>query len=355
MKCLSLSILCFCVLFFAVLAGEADAAEVHKLYEAEVPVADQQDAARRQAMREGLADVLLRLTGSASVVQSAPATELLGDASRFVQQYRYQNFRTSADAPLQSGIWLSFDARTLNQALQQHGLPVWGSTRPLMLLWLASEAGTQRQLVSAAESADWPVLEKTARRRGIPLRLPLLDLEDQSRIRVTDVWGGFQTAVRRASERYRPQAILLARLYQEQPGRWRAHWSLLLDSETLQWESMADSADEALAAGIEGSADRIAARFVRSGPAADDMGRLPLRIHDVDGFAGYARVMTYLQALDGVRAVRVGRVEPTVLNLELDLKESAESVLRIMRLGTVLAVENAGLPDGAANEYRLLP
>ena len=40
----------------------------------------------------------------------------------------------------------------------------------------------------------------------------LLDLQDQRAVQFTDVWGGFVGSVESASQRYRPQVILLGKL-----------------------------------------------------------------------------------------------------------------------------------------------
>ena len=44
---------------------------------------------------------------------------------------------------------------------------------------------------------------------GLPIALPLLDLEDMTAVTFADVWGGFDEPVQRASTRYRADATLI--------------------------------------------------------------------------------------------------------------------------------------------------
>lgn len=84
-------------------------------YSATVAVSDQSPAARDQGLQEALAIVLARVSGG-----EAPP-DLLGRASSWVQQYGFES-------ALPGGLRLRalFDARAVDRALRERGLPVWG-------------------------------------------------------------------------------------------------------------------------------------------------------------------------------------------------------------------------------------
>lgn len=348
----------FWLLPFWLAAGAAPAAEVRDLYEAEVVVADQQAEARQQAMRDGLAEVLVRATGYSATAQDPALADLLGNAPRYVQQYRYRTVPATDTMPAALALWMSFDANTINQSLRERGQPVWGSARPLLLVWLALETGSERRLVSAAESVGWSSLETAARRRGLPLRLPLLDLEDQARVTAADVWGGFQETVLNASARYQPQAVLLGRLYHDRQGVWHARWTLRVGEEALHWDNTGAVPDEVLTAGVESSADALAARFAQVG-ALNSGTQLSLRISDVNSLADYARLLSYLNSLSGVSAVQVTVVESRTVSCRLTLEVGPDAVARTIGLGTTLAAMPAAVPAAdplsPERQYRLLP
>jgi hypothetical protein len=355
----------YTLLLVLLFAGSAMAAEVRDLYEAEVPVADQQGDARQEAMRAGLAEVLVRVTGYIAVAQDPALADLLDNASRYVQQYRYRALTPApvtdpaAPPPPTLALWMSFDANTINQALRSRSQPVWGSARPLLLVWLAVESGSERRLVAAAESASHQALELTARRRGVPLRLPLLDLEDQARVTAADVWGGFAEPVMAASARYQPQAVLIGRLYHDRQGGWHGRWTLRVGDEAMNWDSGGTTPDAVLALGVEGSADALAMRFSQIvDPERGSV--LSLRVDDVRTLADYARLLSYLDALSGVTAVQVAEVEPQTVTCRLTLEMGAGAVARTIGLGSTLAAVagSAPLPPGELPlelHYRLLP
>ena len=57
---------------------------------------------------------------------------------------------------------------------------------------------------------------------------------------MSDLWGGFESDIRRASERYLPDVILVGRL-SSRGGDWEGNWTLYLPDKTNRWQTRADS------------------------------------------------------------------------------------------------------------------
>ena len=177
--------------FLCLLSVSGIAPARDNLFEADVPVAGQQPDLRTAYMKTALQEVLVRVTGQPDVLNRDSVRSMLDSPERFVQQYRYYTLPESTPPRLM--LRVSFDGGSIQQALRQQGVAYWGKTeRPEILLWLAVEDRGTRYIVSAQDNSDAArELQEAARQRGIPLLLPLMDLEDQSQVRFTDVWGGF--------------------------------------------------------------------------------------------------------------------------------------------------------------------
>jgi len=186
-------ILCLIALFSP---GISSAANVSGLYEAEVPVIDQAAATREKGVATALRVVLVKVTGDRNVASRSAIVPLLEEAQRYVQQYRYRAVSpTTADGsvlPEESlELWVRFDAGTLDKRLRDLGVPIWGKQRPSTLVWLVVEDEGGRRLIGTDEESEYlSVLKERASVRGIPMLIPLLDLEDNARLKPSDVWGG---------------------------------------------------------------------------------------------------------------------------------------------------------------------
>jgi len=146
---------------------------VNDLYLAEVPVAGQDREEREEAIRAGLNQVLVRVTGSNQVLTVPVIEAALTQPTRYVQRFRYQKQDLAGQTQLT--LWVRFDEGVITKLLHDNQMPVWGRTRPATLVWLVVDDRHKRTLISNDSKADEArrIIEEQARLRGLPLRLPL--------------------------------------------------------------------------------------------------------------------------------------------------------------------------------------
>lgn len=341
-------------------AAGARAGEVEGLYEAQVPVAGQREAERTQALREVFGQVLVKITGDRDAATRPGLQALLRSPLTYVQQYLYRPLppgylpEAAVDPAPTQMLWARFDAQAVNQSLQRVNEPVWGRMRPSTLVWLAVEEQGRRYLTGSEAGADLRrEVEERADARGIPLLFPLLDLEDQRRVSFGDVWGGFDQEVRAASARYQSTAVLLGRAYRSPSGAWSARWSLYLDDGAEHWQSAEGTRAQALADGVDGAADRLAARFAR---ALDDGAAEPvdLLVTGVNRLEDYSRAQHYLRSLDAVSELEVRQIDAAGAHFHLVLHADRAALVQAIGFGRVL-VPAAGAATGDELAYRLVP
>lgn len=194
---------------FLLLAGGVQAAEVNDFYLVRLPVSGAQltDAQRSEA----LDDMLIRYSGLRELPASPVLQSAQQQAGRYIAQTqtRNENGEKTAD--------VSFDPAAVQHLAQTLGLPVWNHDRPAIMLWLVdnrgnNSAGERRIMLDQEYSAAREQLRQVAMERGIPLLLPLGDLEDNMAVSASDVYGNFINPIAAASLRYQPDAVLVASL-----------------------------------------------------------------------------------------------------------------------------------------------
>ncbi len=343
-------------LTLAAWAGPVSAVEVQGLYEAEVPVSGQQPTERERALRTALLQVLVKVSGGRAVTQNPGVTKALKTPSQYVQQYRYRIVQrdtatSSAQERGSSVLWAQFDREAVNRLLQRHGLPIWGKARPAILIWLAVERDGRRVLVGSDDPSTIPsVLEGRAAARGLPLVIPLLDLQDQAGLRVSDVWGEFTDSIVSTSARYQSDVILVARAYELLPGLWEARWRLMLGPRALRWSTQSDVLDIALDEGLDRAADILAEEFARTAQEAGT-GALDLVVTEINSLRDYARALRYLGALDMVESVQTTRVQPGQARFRLKSSAGKQAVGEAIALGRTLSLVDT-LPQW---QFQLVP
>ncbi len=330
------------------LATPVAAVQVKGLFQVSVPVNGQGDMERKGALYAAFSRLLVRVGAGRAVLRDARAQPLLQQAPRFVQSYRYR------ETPEGLFLEVRFDARAVRRALIEQGLPLWGRTRPLTLVWLVVQEGGERHLLNGdSPHPAVAAMEAQARERALPLAFPLLDLEDQMALGVTDVWAGFTDRIVRASQRYAPEAVLVGRLYRDFVGtEWIGRWQLLEGERVIDhWQARGDL-DWVAGEGVERAADGLAARYAqRPGESAV----VRLWVTGAVALADYARVGRYLAGLSMVERVAPVVVEGGRLGLDVRLRSDLEGLTRAIALGSVLVPAPGASPDPDEPAYRLLP
>lgn len=320
----------FCALILALIAMAP--AHATELYGATAPVADQSTEQRQEALRAALETVLVRVTGDRAINSWGDSDPILAKATALVQRYGYERTEPTEEQPAGLLLKASFDGRAIERELRQYGLPIWGGRRPEHLLWIAlRDDGQPRGLIDQT-SADTrvPTVRQVAELRGLPVRFPLLDLQDRSQLDFADVWGGFTERVAISSQRYNTEQTVLGAVGQE-GGLWVGRWTLMNGGQVQDsWISTDQSLEATLAQGIHGLADRQASRLATR--SAGFLQSINVQVSEVYDLYDYGRVLNLFQGLNAVKSAQVTEVTPEQMQLRLRFEGDLDTLERALGL-----------------------
>lgn len=358
-RCMSKSTISGLLLALCLLPVMAMGAEVKSLYEAEMQVPDQTRSERGLAMSAALAEVVTKVSGRRDARLQPKVARAIRRPAQLLQQYRYRALPEDRQGELMPGddpqlVFFHFDKKAVDRLLRESGLPVWGATRPAVLAWLAVEDAGRRYLLSAdSPDALRRVVEREAMRRGLSLLLPLLDLQDQRQVSFADVWGRFRDPVLQASQRYRPEAVLMGRLLRTTDGEWQADWWIVEGKDSERWRANGVLPVEVVEEGMAGAVSWLAQRYAPLG-GGSEAGHLRVTVDEVRSLADFARVEGYLQSLQQVAHVRVRQLQAGRVDFGLALQGSPEGVAQTIALGRVLTPAAPGTEPAGAGTAAVL-
>lgn len=316
------------------------AVEVKDLFETQVAVEDQSSAKRAEAFQAALGNVLIKISGSRDI-QAAPGIEAVTkNAARYARRYHYLEKPTEAagepagaktpDEAKQLYIAVEFDGEALQRVLREAGLPVWSANRPQVLVWLGVDRGPRDRFIVSEDSGEdiGESLMEAARRRGLPLILPLMDLEDRRRVTFVDISAGFADTLSRASERYNAQTVLVGHASRGRGDDWSVEWTVLRDNVSTGWRESGVDLQQAIDSGVDGLADILASRYAHSS-SGGELVQYIVAVEEVASLDDYAAVLIYLENL-----VFVEDVTPVSL-------ESGQVYYRVTMRGALRELERS--------------
>ena len=309
-------------------ATSAPAVEVTALYTAQVMLDPEEQNPRASAYETALLEVLLRVAGSDLSSDPEKVGLLFPEPASYVVQ-----FRPGADDTL----WVSFDGDAIERTLRSAGQTVWGSDRPLTLVWLAVDWGQgEREVLGAddperdqdeARSIDRNRLLRqrvldVAERRGLPVVFPLLDTDDLQKISFSDIWGGFDV-----------NSVLIGRIRADssQRNRWSYYFSGV--------EQVLSGEPEFVIGQV---ADVLAAEFAISGDAP--LATIELGVSGIDSVEAYAAVQNVLSDLSVVEAFSIAEVSGERIRYRVSAHGGADRLRRALRFSGL--IEQNGFEGG---------
>lgn len=306
-------------------------AKTPSFFSASVPVASQSANERERAATEGLREVLVRVSGVTQLDDYAALAEIQRRASRYIEQFHYEVVRDGGVT--QEHLVMSFSASAVENALRQAGLPFWPINRPSVLVWLVEDDVSEgKRLINDTSGPVVQGLLHAAQKRGLPLRFPLLDLEDQLAIGAEQIWNLDETAILEASLRYAADTVLVGRYTRTfSTGEWWTTWQFFHKGQGRLYDLR--QADPTLVGqqALDPLADYLAQLYaLRS--SAEGAGQLYVQVGPVGDFGTYRKTLDYLDRLAVVTSSNLLAVTGDTLLLSLQLNGTQDQLLNALSL-----------------------
>ncbi|AZF27906.1 DUF2066 domain-containing protein [Pseudomonas sp. R2-60-08W] len=267
------------------------------LYQVLEPVSSQSPQERDQATQRAVQTLVIRLTGDAKAAEGPGLAAVRKDPQQIISQYGY-------DAGPPESLQVDFDPVSTDRALRDAGLAIWGSNRPSILGWWLNDSTEGSSLVGDGQAVA-QALRRAAQHRGLPLRLPLGDLDEQVVATAPNLESADATPLRAASERYGADALLAVHARQE-GNQWQAKWRLWLGDKTEQGSVQGADTGAVADAVLLAVSQKLAPRFaVKPGVSAEQL--LEVQGMNLERYAVLGRLLEPFggqpQRVDGTRIV----------------------------------------------------
>ena len=293
-----------------------------ELFQATVPVADRSEGALAGAFQAAIKMVLVRVTGHRSAEDDPALGPLIGNARRYVQQYR-----GAADGQ----IWVSFDGPAIERWLTQNGQPLWGRERPTTYVWLTAQTGPQSGTVITAEDTSElkTAIDAAATLRGVPLIWPSAAEIQKNHLDYAGVNAAAPVTLADIGRRSGGEGILIGRATGTSETA-SARWTLWFQDRSSEFSGALE--------GVNRTADLYAGLFAASGSLVP----IDIEVTGVGDVRAYANLQAYLESLSFISHVNVAALTGDTIRFRLTTRGGAESLQRALSLNGQLQPIAAG-------------
>lgn len=309
------------------------------LFEVTIPVVDESQAVRQEALTQGLSDVLIKISGDRQVLNKLTVPP----AGPYVQQYRYTAL---SPAELKSGaekssgnekavshrLWITYNGTRIMELLRQNEIPVWSEHRSEVVIWLAVRDGKNQYILKESDSSPIKsAVQRVPRRRGIPLIWPRYDNNDRTQVTYTDIRAGFSGQIEMASQRYSSGPIIAINLGRS-GNNWLLDASLIMDGNSRRWNYQGRKYSVLLSQAMNELVDAMAKEFAVVGSRdTSRWQRLLVEFEGVNSVDGYRLVEKSLTSMPVVKSALLAQLESERVIFQLDLRAEVDQFLNQLR------------------------
>ena len=331
------------ILFYFCWLNLASAVEVTDLYQAKIAVESQSSKERSQAIREALKAVVIKVGGQKEALESSEIKRAVRQFNSYLTQYSYERD--------EQGLKLiaNFNEAKINTLFQQANLPLWGNLRPQIIVWLIEEQGLSRDILPESADSRLPTdILDFSQQRGLPLVLPLMDLDDQLSVSTADIWGRFAQEVKLASARYFVDASLVIRISNsslvvpdetaqtecvgvlcQDTETYVLDWSLVGERQQFSESYQGENKTVLLNQALEDVAHVIYQQYASS---TDLSNELVIDVANVDTLKTYVNIVQFLEDLSTVESVTLLHAEQQKRTFKLSLLGSKQALIASLKL-----------------------
>ena len=290
------------------------------IYHAAVVIDSEQENGESLAKEQGMKDVIVRATGSQSSLSNPVIQKALSSSSHYISQLGYDLVNG------QSSLNMRFNDSQIDALLKQAQLPSWSPYRANILVWLIEEQAYDRTVTwEYSDSSSIATLRSAAEERGLPITIPVGDIDDVTGVNASDLWGGFVEPIAKASQRYPVDAVLVLRVQGDQI-RWTLYDqppSAILISQRAPRSGSASGAD-AITAMVDGISDYYAGKnaVVVSGESSEG---ITMKVVNITSASDFFRLESALKKLNSVAGSEIKRIQGNELTLKLHLLASKQA------------------------------
>jgi hypothetical protein len=324
------------------------AVRVNSIYQANIPVTSQSPDQRTQFSAEGLAQVLIKVSGNSHILDNSRIKSHLKEADELTEEFSYSPSPATPATPYI--LHIRFNTEAINRILRNADVATWGQNRPLIMLWAEYEVPDQAAVIIDSDSTTDlnQSFKKHAEQRGLPIILPMMDMMDINKVSVNDIVMMTLPTLQSAAKRYNSDAVLIVRVFKN-PNDFFIQSKLVMGAVQWSWDLHGKSLDEVTANLFTHVSDVLAGRYATV-VSNSVQSQLILKIVNITEPDDFGTMMEYISHLTPVADVEPVRIDGDTVSLKISLRGSKDALIQALSIGQKLEPIAGG--NGDELEYQ---
>jgi hypothetical protein len=290
------------------------------VFKTEVILDENESDAEKVAKIEGFKQVIVKASGDKNAINNPVIKKALNKNGSYLSQIGYGEEQESQT------LQMVFSPPQIQSLLNQADLPYWSAVRSNLVVWVIQEGEYGREILwEHTGDSSLNQIKFFSDLRGLPIIVPIGDIEDLTTISGPDLWGGFTAPISAASQRYSTDAVLVIRVQKAANGSY-VRWTLydekpqfIVDSKRVPVTGEASgNTHEALEVVIDEVSNYYARKSsIKSSGQSEDT--IVAQFIEVDSAISFFTLEKLLKGLSSVAGVDVDKIVGNEVTFKIHL------------------------------------
>jgi len=298
--------------------SQVNAAEIRAVFKAEVIVNSQDFEERNRAIKEGLTQVLKRITGNEKIMERSNVAMTFSQASRYVRQFDYHKIQHQNKYLIK----INFNSRAIKQALKRLGIPIWEENRDPVFLWLAIN-DRNTQVVDNYHNNAMGV-RRIAEKEGLLVLLPAkADMEfDDGNIPSSGT-------ISLIASKYRVNSAIAGET-KAVGSKWRSNWQIFTNGKEYQLTAEGETINITLKKSFEQVNLLLAKQYAVFHDPFARKGAVTVKISGVRTPNDYFKIKSIFEKSNLMKDFTIISAQKDTLSFEVRSRSSQQAIARFL-------------------------
>lgn len=302
---------CCLLLFSSIGLAMADSG----LYRAQLAVDSQASQLQEGYFKQAFVQVLIKVSGNPFVGEDDKLIPTSAAIKQSIRQYRYVKEKD------QLFLTIDFQPQAIDSLLNAHAKSIWSKDRPTLLTLITVDAEGKREVLGAnAQSQPLEILINLAKKYGIPLLLPEMDIDDLKRLSYNDLRSLREDTLLTAEQRYGSDGVLSINITLDEKQQWHSHWTLLWGDLQSDWQINDTDFGQLSIDGLRQLSHDLQVQPTTTLNEELTEQTLFLNVDDIDSSEAYQTVLDYLSSLSSIKHVELINISPQSIRYKIDIR-----------------------------------
>lgn len=316
------------------------------LYSSVMSIPSKSEEDRKLAAKVALKNILVRSTGDEDILKNYPKlVSYIKKPLEYISSFSYfeddslspfmRSFETDTEAFLNKSslkIKFYFQTEEIKKILVDSDAPLWGSNRPVTIVWFIHEEGSKKSFHIHNDFEFLSSFYSYTKFRGLPVIEPIFDLSEISILNNENEWTDIYNDIYHSSQKYNADIIYIMRFSNRSDGEWIALSTLKFKDQYINEYHAGSNIVNFLKKDMDSLTGKLAKSFAVSNYNNISNNEYLIEVSNISNYKEFKMLMGSFFDISALNSIKIKKINKEVIYFSFPSNVPIKKLITIISL-----------------------